>query len=268
MNEELPTEFPLHEPSRHISFSDQLATADMLLAPTCSSVTTIPMDEQFTALAMTNPRSYDSEAARTRATRTVLPLSSRRLTSPNLKALATMGIPTAASVDDLRLMIGGKLQEMDKEQQNVEVVLEESAGSEQKMTLRDEGGVFLEVHCEPTRVDQGRSTPDSTGIPDEERNNVDDQDQEKEHLSQVLLECRTELETAREALNQEQLKSRDLERELEAAKEETSRLQEELDAEKSKAQSTWRLHCEQLVQWDTDLANKDAVIEQLTAKGC
>ena len=95
------------------------------------------MDEQFTALAiMTNPRSYDSEAARTRATRTVLPLSSRRLTSPNLKALAhTMGIPIAASVNDLRLMIGGKLQEMDKEQQNVEVVLEESAGSVQKMTL-------------------------------------------------------------------------------------------------------------------------------------
>ena len=29
-------------------------------------------------------------------------------------------------------MIGGKLQEMDKEQQNVEVVLEESAGSVQK----------------------------------------------------------------------------------------------------------------------------------------
>ena len=117
MNEEVLTGSPLHEPSRHVSFSDQLATADMLLAPTCSSVTTIPMDKQFTALAMTNPRSHDSEAARTRATHTVLPLSSRRLTSPNLKVLAhTMGIPTAASVDDLRLMIGGKLQEMEKEQ--------------------------------------------------------------------------------------------------------------------------------------------------------
>ena len=176
-----------------------------------------------------------------------------------------MGIPTAASVDDLRLMIGGKLQEMDKEQQNVKVVLDESAGSVQKMTLRDEGGVFLEVHCDPTRVDQGRPTPDSTGTPDEERSNVNDQDQEKEDLSQMLLECRMELETATEALSQEQLKSHDLEHELEAVKEETNRLREELhvhvNAGKSKVRSTWRLHCEQLVQWDTDLADKDAVIE-------
>ena len=79
------------------------------------------------------------------------------------------------------------------------------------------------MHCEPTLVDQGRSTPDSTGIPDEERSNVDDQDQEKEDLSQMLLKCRTELETAREALSQEQFKSRDLEHELEAVKEETPR---------------------------------------------
>ena len=95
------------------------------------------------------------------------------------------------------------------------------------------------MHCEPTLVDQGRSTPDSTGIPDEERSNVDDQDQEKEDLSQMLLECRTELETAREALSQEQLKSHDLEHELEAVKEKTSRLREELAAEKSKVRSTW-----------------------------
>ena len=247
MNEEVLTESPLHEPSRHVSFSDQLATAYMLLAPTCSSVATTLIDEQFTTLTMMNPRTHDSEAARTRATHMVLPLSSRRLTSPNLKDLAqSMGIPIAASVDDLRLMIDGKLQEMDKEQQNVEVVLEESAGSVQKMTLRDKGGVFLEVHCEPTQVDQGRSTPDSTG--DEERSNVDDQDQEKD-LSQMLLECRMELETAREALSQEQLKSRDLEHELEAVKKKRQADSgEELDAEKSKVRSTWRLHCEQLVQ--------------------
>ena len=147
MNEEVLTESSSHEPSRHVSSSDQFATADMLLASTCSSFTTTPMDEQFTALAMMNPRSHDSEAARTRAMRTVLPLSSRRLTSPNLKALAhLMGIPTVVSVDDLRLMIGGKPQEMDKEQQNVEL---ESAGSVQKMTLRDEGVSFWKCSVTP-----------------------------------------------------------------------------------------------------------------------
>ena len=39
-----------------------------------------------------------------------------------------------------------------------------------------------------------------------------------------------------------------------------------LETEKSKARSAWRLHCQQLAQWDAELASGDAEIERLRAR--
>ena len=51
----------------------------------------------------------------------LLPLRSRRLTAVHLRKLAkALEVPMSATIEDLRLMIDGK---MDKEPQNVQVVI-------------------------------------------------------------------------------------------------------------------------------------------------
>ena len=74
-----------------------------------------------------------------------LPLRSRRLIAVHLRKLAkALGIPVSTMIEDLRLMIDGKLAAMDKEPQNVQVVITdtEERGVE-CLVLQDETGVFL-----------------------------------------------------------------------------------------------------------------------------
>ena len=173
-----------------------------------------------------------------------------------------MGIPTTASSEDLRLMIGGKLEDMGREQQNVEVVIDERGSALVHIALRDDDGVFSEVDCDPvpTHADTDRSTPDSTRSQEHEQN---DANQEVEDLTQALTQCRTELGLTKEALSHQQAKSNALECELEATKEEMTKLEEGIETARSKARNTWRLHCQQLTEWDTDMTEKDATIERL-----
>ena len=56
-----------------------------------------------------------------------LPLRSGRLTAMHLRKLAkALGVPMSATIEDLRLMIDGKLAEMDKQPQNVQVVIDDA----------------------------------------------------------------------------------------------------------------------------------------------
>ena len=65
-----------------------------------------------------------------------LPLSSARLPVAHLKTI------------DLRLMIGGKLEELDKDPMNVEVIIDDpvpDTPTRGKVSLRDEEEVFVSV---------------------------------------------------------------------------------------------------------------------------
>ena len=209
-------------------------------------------------------------AARTK----VYPLSSRRLTLPHLKTLATaLGIPTAAAAEDIRLMIGGKLLDMDKEQQNVEVVRvdpppESSGGG--SIGLRDEQGIFIEVDCVLATV----TSPAAISL-DEDDGELSDVAsegtrgafEETEHLTrQELLECRAELAETRVTLEAEMQKSRLLESDLLSTAREVSALKESYESEREKTRRAWKLHCEQLARWDAELADGDAEIARLKAK--
>ena len=57
------------------------------------------------------------------------PLNSRRLTGPYLKSIAkAIGLPTTGSVDETRVMIDGKLEEMGRDSRNVQVILTKDSG--------------------------------------------------------------------------------------------------------------------------------------------
>ena len=102
-------------------------------------------------------------------------------------------------------MIGGKLLDMDKEQQNVEVVRvdpppESSGGG--SIGLRDEQGIFIEVDCVPATV----TSPAAISLDEEDDGELSDVAsegtrgafEETEHLTrQELLECRAELAETR-----------------------------------------------------------------------
>ena len=248
----------------------------------------------------------------------ILPLASRRLTVACLKALAEgLGLPTTASAEDIRLMVGGKVEEMGKDQLNVEVVLDDplpEANSYAKVSLRDDSGVFVEVQCgqrDGGDVDSQRSRSGSrsrTGSETEGEHNqmmsmggetLEMHGSEGEQspgagdmtTKEQLRGCQELLKCTVEALREEQLKTTTLEEELHrrtatleaelgasqkrattleseltAAQPEVSRLSDGLEEEKGKRRSAWRLHCQQLAQWDAELTSGDAEIARLKAR--
>ena len=76
----------------------------------------------------------------------VLPLNSKRLKTTQLQRLArALSLPTSASGDELRLMIDGKLGEMEKEPRNVQVVIAKAEHGAERLSLWDDDGSFLDV---------------------------------------------------------------------------------------------------------------------------
>ena len=81
-----------------------------------------------------------------RVTRTnTYPLNSRRLIAEHMTRIAKgLGLPTGATLADLKQMIEGKLAE-NYEPRNVQVDVVELGASATAIKLRDEGGVILEI---------------------------------------------------------------------------------------------------------------------------
>jgi len=81
-----------------------------------------------------------------------LALNSKRLTTAQLQRIARgLEVHTTARGDELRQMVDGKLTEMGKEPRNVQVII---SGAE-RLLLRDDNGVFLEVDSEESADSPG-----------------------------------------------------------------------------------------------------------------
>jgi len=88
-----------------------------------------------------------------------LPLNSKRLTTAQLQRIVRgLKVHTTARGDELRQMVDGRLTEMGKQPRNVQVII----SWVERLSLRDDNGVFLEVDPEES-VDSpggGESTED------------------------------------------------------------------------------------------------------------
>ena len=74
-----------------------------------------------------------------------LPLNSRRLDAWHLQQLAVLlELPRNASMDDTRQMIDGKLTEMGKQPQNVQVIVKETSCTEVVLHLTDSEGIIAQ----------------------------------------------------------------------------------------------------------------------------
>ena len=171
----------------------------------------------------------------------VLPLNSRRLTITMLKQLAgALGLPRSASADELRQLISGQLEGMDKEPMQVQVVLQKTEAGVH-ITLRDLEGVFLEARQPAVEEsDQVR----------EEHGDEDDKED---------AEAGKEIETMREEIETLQEEKRSLQLDVDSMKRETEKL-------RNKVKEMWKMNCAQLTQFDAILMEKEEEITSLKDK--
>ena len=121
-----------------------------------------------------------------------VPLNSKRLTAGQLRRLAVaLGVPSSGSPADIRLIIEGKLTELGREPQNVQVVMEEGTPTA-GLRLQDESGTFVTVEAEePTHPEELVEEPvaETDGL--EEDNDEDDISSLRQALEEVTLQKQT-----------------------------------------------------------------------------
>lgn len=159
-----------------------------------------------------------------------LPLNSRRLTADWIQAIAkALELPTAASQEDLRQMVDGKLSDLGKVPLNVQVVLLGEHETEH-IQLQNEEGVFLEVPV--TSNEQEGEDPSREADPGE-----DTQGFQSEYESEQGSGEQQNPEEMQEALHLAQRRHEELEAELEAQEQAYQSLKLVLELERTRTQA-------------------------------
>ena len=185
------------------------------------------------------PGAQQSGQRRTQLSKTVLPfpLNSRRMKAVYLRRVADeLGLPSNATVTDLRQIVEGKLREMGHEPGNLQVAVEESPTVETLQLLNAYGPIIEVRHDKPPQdleEETDHSAQFHSSLPSSEA------DQELLEQVQTLREERDELQ------------------------EQVTQLQGKLEVEKQRVQDLWQGNCEQNVQMDLILQDKDAEIAEL-----
>ena len=74
------------------------------------------------------------------------PLNSKRLTAAHESIADALGLPkSSSSTDELRQMIDGKLADLHRESQNVQVAVLEESGIQIRLYLLDASGIFSQA---------------------------------------------------------------------------------------------------------------------------
>ena len=180
----------------------------------------------------------------------ILPLNSKRVTNQHLKQICeALVLPTTGSGDQMRQLIKGKLcsEEYGREPANIQVLVSESSLVEVKLSLLDEGDVFLDT-SPVTRANDATSLQELS-----QENEI-----LKENLSSV-----TGLLTAEKELT-ETLRA-DLSRLDEASdvREEVARLKQQLEQEKLKNKRMWQMSCQQSREQEDVIAFQKREIDRL-----
>ena len=187
-----------------------------------------------------------------------LPLNSKRLTAVHVRQLANaLDLPTSGSVDQLWQLVEGKLMsESGREVCNVQVIVQETAKFESKLSLVDERGVFLETMPHTSTGEEASSELEVA----------------LEEATQQNTELSAELESVRNLLEKEKEHTASLTERLETAttdhegsSSEVSKLKAELKAEKDRAKQLWRMSCEQVKEQDEEIERLNAKIKELEA---
>ena len=167
------------------------------------------------------------------------PLNSKRLKLKHIQQLAlTLDLPATATRDDLEVMISGKLAEMGHDATNVQVVITQSEEGEQ-LSLRDMGGTFW--------VTPPLASKSPTPTPSQE---------EAGSFTTEMTQLRNVLQMLEEGTVV-------LQAELQATREEVKSLEAELDKANERLVELWQENCQQLLDHDITMVEKEQEVQQL-----
>ena len=208
----------------------------------------------------------------------VLPLNSQRLTAALLKMIAhAMSLPTSVPADELRQLIDGKLIAMGKEPGNVQVLVTGTGRGEEHPALQGEDGIFVDTSGGgaagvPTAEDASPGVEDA-GLGDgndtleELRSRLEIVMRENKTLKEKLAARTAEGTEMTEALDEQTQRVTTLQHDLEAVEAASSAhikdVTGELEREKERERSAWRLNCQQIACYDTQLNEKESEIATL-----
>ena len=154
-----------------------------------------------------------------------------------------LGLPITGSSKELRQQIEGKLSE--REDSNVQVVIQETPQVEAVLWLVDTDGPFLQT----------------TSIHRECRGSSDSE------LTGELAATRQQLDEALAGMRQLQLELEAVRRDGELGSgTEVDRLKAKLEAERERHRQLWRTSCEQVAEQDALLSDKEAELEVLRTR--
>ena len=188
-----------------------------------------------------------------------IPFGSKKMKTEWLRKITTeLEVPSTAPVTELRLMLEGKLTEMEKQPQNVQAVIAhtEEEGGASMLSLQDENGSFLEILLEVEGPEDRELSEEESG---------DDLREQVRVLQEELQATRTALEEAEREVTQQRA---DKERLAESTvpQEEFDGLVTQLEEQKTKVKSIWRMNCDQITMYDVECSNRDTVIATLEAR--
>ena len=190
------------------------------------------------------------EVARGRARGRSYPLNSRRLTAVVVNRIVkAFSLEISASLEDAKQIVEGKLIEMGREPQNVQVDLAETEGGV-LITLLDESGSFLEI--QPEEADGEEEERAQEGGKEADERVGDDHG----HVDPDARSRESELEVELERLTEENT-------ELCV---EVSVLKERVEEDKQRYKNLCRLNCQQLAEHDDTVAEKESEIESLRSR--
>ncbi len=139
----------------------------------------------------------------------VLSLNSRRLKAAHLRALAEqLDLPTSASTDETRQLVEGKLEGLNKEPRNVQVIIQEVDDGSTSLYLTDEDGVFCQATLDAATLFLVNSQASDKAF---QQSTQDDLHGDGESTVEYLAE---QLQTVSEALAESQVHVHQLEQEI------------------------------------------------------
>ena len=174
-------------------------------------------------------------------------------------------------VDKLRQMIDGKLADLDRESQNVQVAVLEESGVQIRLYLLDASGIFSQAQLffrsQPSASEQTDELQELQQAVEELRQQNQDfkvalegQTLEMDSLRSALKHTQKELATERQRADEAEATPRG------RSDEELERVQEALKAKKERVRQIWRINCQQLAEYDKALQQKDQEIAEVTAQ--
>jgi len=156
-----------------------------------------------------------------------------------MKQLAVaLEVPTSATPDDLKQLISGRLEEMEREPMNVQVLVQETPRG-LYLSLQDMDGVFVQV--EPPDIEK-----------EDEPSDIEREDQEAE-LGEANVKEVSALYEAVEQANEDKGLLQDEVREL----------KHEIDRLKIRLRELRGASCEQVVEHDKEISSKNEEIASL-----